>query len=84
MQLQICLLNTPALRDPEARKEWEAATARDLGLDEAVAEGLISRYFFLWNRWNGQLITVRLVPHPKHRRTPGIQRLKELFFRGPL
>jgi hypothetical protein len=64
---------------PEERTQYEREIAAFLGLDSAVQAGLLSRYWFQWSRY-GILRNIKLVPHPKVRRTPGIKRIKELFF----
>lgn len=84
MELQISYYALPPMPDRAARRQWEQAQAAHLGLDQAIQDGLIVRYFFVWGRWNHQLETIRLVPHPRCRRTPGIARLKALFFRCPI
>ena len=81
MALQIELLRTPPIRDKDERRKWEQTKIIELGLDQAVEEGLITGYYFIWGRTNGQLRTIHVVPHPKYRRCPGILRMKELFFR---
>jgi hypothetical protein len=81
MALQISLFAHPPIRDRAQQQQWEKEQAAQLGLEQAIKDELIVRYFFLWDRWNGQLKTIRLVPHPRHRRVPGIPRMKELFFR---
>lgn len=64
---------------PEERAQFEREVAEYLDLDAAVQAELLSRYWFQWSR-HGILRSIKLVPHPKVRRTPGIRRLKELFF----
>ena len=83
MALQIALFSQPPIRDRSERRRWERRQAELLELEEAIAAGLLVRYFFVWDRWSGELETIRLVPHPRHRRAPGIMRLKSLLFRRP-
>ena len=64
---------------PQERQEAEELVARRLKLPQAIEEGLLKRYSILWGR-NHRIYTIELVPDDRVRRTPGIRRLKELFF----
>lgn len=69
----------PVCKKKEDRKPVEDQLTRLLKLEEGVEDQLILRWKYRWDH-RGRLKTIRLYPHPKVRRTPGIPMVKDLFF----
>lgn len=65
---------------PEERAEKEREIADLLDLPQAVEQGLLKRWKFIWTS-SGFLEDIRLIPDPRVRRTPGLPQLKRIFFR---
>lgn len=63
----------------EQQPATEAQIAERLGLPTAVEQGFLSRYRFHWNA-TGRVRTIDLIPVSRLRKTPGLTRLRELFF----
>jgi hypothetical protein len=80
MWLQIWAAFIPPARDRELRRRLERGLAEFLELDQAVEVGLLKRYQFCWNPLTGRFRTIKLIPHPRYRRSPGIYRLHQIFF----
>jgi hypothetical protein len=61
----------------EDRKEVQAKLIEMWGLEEAKAEGIITRYKFHWHKSRGTLERVWIPAGPKYRRVPGIAQLRK-------
>lgn len=77
--LQSWLSVLPVTRNDRERRIIERELVEYFQLEQAVKEGLLRTYRFIWDRY-GQLRTIKLVPANQVRRTPGIRELRRLFF----
>jgi hypothetical protein len=79
LSLQTWVRRLPRVPTPAERPALEAEVAERLSLPEAVDRGLLTRYRFHWSA-EGRIWTIDLVPVSRLRKTPGLTRLRELFF----
>jgi hypothetical protein len=79
LAMQSWLRIQPAIRSRWRQQLFEEDLAEHFEFDRWIEEEVIKSYHFKWDR-TGKLRKIRLVPHEKVRRTPGIARIKELFY----
>lgn len=77
--LQSYLKDLPRVQGREERIQLSRRIEAHLGLDEAVADGLLSRHRIRWTD-DGHLQTIRLIPVRRLRDTPGLRMLRLMFF----
>ncbi len=64
----------------EEREEIEKKLSVEMGIDEAVAEGLLSRCIFIWDV-HDCLVGIKPIPTNRVMRTPGLPAIREIFLK---
>lgn len=68
----------PILHTEEEQKAFNEGLAEVFELQKYVDAELLTGWYFYWT--DSELRRIHLVPHPRVRRTPGIERIKQLYF----